>query len=259
MVIALKPDVKIKKIERLFLNDTDSYIRVRFNTGNTISMSTPLLAVLSLLNGHFTVKQAVAGSTGCICADSKHLLDELSCLGLVYELSANYSDIYMQANDRLRNYVVHFTSMSNINMLISAILHKMSVKSIFYEDAKIAQGDIVMNIYYEENDVGKSVISFLQHELQNDTTMFVDASINTVKLNTDSDIIINSDSNNCVSIENCITVNTWNYRNIHFRHFELFDSNIHLSENLKMSIENLNLAIRSVCDILHSVSGELVF
>ena len=98
----------------------------------------------------------------------------------------------------------------------------------------------------------------MQDELKIDTVCFSDLDFNMNNLNEDTDIIVNSDSTDWVNIENCITINTWNYKNTHFDDFKLFNGKINISDNLKELVEGYILAVRSIDDMLYSVIGNLV-
>jgi len=130
----------------------------------------------------------------------------------------NINNRYSQAKYKLITYTVHFPKISTVCVMIAAILKKMAVKTVFYEKAEF----------------------------------------NADNLNYYSDIIVNSDMNNWINNENCITINTWDYIHIRFDDFShLIDREIVCEKGIDN--EEHRLAVRAVCDMLYSVTGTLVF
>lgn len=257
MVIAFKPNVIVKKADCLYEDGTLSDIRMRFNTGHTLVVPKSIFGMLYLLNGHFTVEQITAINVGLKDADLIKVLDVLFYYGLVYEFTADYNDMYVQAQDKLRNFTAYLPKMSNVNMMIAVLLYIMRVKAVFYGNGTVTQNDIDTNIYYKSEDVGKNIILFMQDDMRIDTVHFADSGYSEDNLN--KNIIVNSDAADWVNIENCIMINTWNYQNILFRDFELFNGKQNTPDDIKKHIAKFVLAIRSVCDMLHSVTDDLVF
>ncbi|MCL2442646.1 MAG: hypothetical protein FWD13_04180 [Treponema sp.] len=252
-MIAFKPDVRITDVNFIRADLID----VCFSTENTVSSTKTIFDALYMLNGLFTIKQITSSYIGLCGIDAEKLLGDLTKWEIIHEISNGSR--YIQAKEKLRNKTVHFPLISNINVMIAVLLQKMRVKTVFYENKTITQNDVIQNIYYNDNNIGKDIISFLQNELKIDTVFHADTDFNIDLLNEDIDIIVNSDSTDWINAENHIVINTWNYHNSHFKDFKLFNGKINVSDELKPLIEGYILATRSVDDILYSVIGNLVF
>ena len=130
----------------------------------------------------------------------------------------NTSDVhyrFFQAKNKLSGYTVHFSHKSAIDVTIAAILQNMDVKVAFFKDTEF----------------------------------------NSANLNENTDIVVNSDVNDWVNNDNCITINTWNYKYTRFADFEPFIENC---DEYKDRMDYV-LAVRAVCDMLYCVAGVLVF
>ena len=258
-MIVFKSNVKISSIDSSYSENGDLILKLYFNAGNTLISPKAILDFIYMLNGRFTYENIINRNIGHTDIDSKNVLDELLCWGIIYELPIDFNEKYVNAKNKLNNHIVHFPKISNINIMIAVLLHKIHVKTIFYDNGIVAKNDIDRNIYYKCGDIGKNIITFVQDEMKIDTVCFADSDFNVDKLNNSIDIIVNSDVNDWINNENFITINTWNYKNTHFNGSNLFNDKINVSDNLKTLIEGYILAIRAVDDMLYSVIGNLAF
>jgi len=259
-MIAFRPDIRIIGVDSLHTEGVNSVIRLHFNTGHTFIAPKVILDIIYMLNGQFTVEHITTKNYIQMNIDSKKVLDEFSSWGIIYELSTYSSNRYIQAKDKLLNYVIHFPKMSNINNIIAFLLQKMCIKTVFYENRSITQNDVNENIYFNFDDIGKNILSFMQDKNNIDTVYLSDSSFNTNNLNENTDIVVNPDRSSSWDInKKCIIINTWNYHKIHFDDFKVLNDKINVSDNIKKMTEEFILAIRSVDDMLYSVIGGVVF
>ena len=103
----------------------------------------------------------------------------------------------------------------------------MDIKVVFYENKIIDQNDITENIFYKSADIDKDTILFLQEEMKIDNVYLANSYLTLDKLNENVDIVVNSDITDWINIENCITINTWNYRYAHFSDLNLLNPLMH--------------------------------
>ena len=258
MNIGFRSDIRITE---LYSADAD-LISLCFSTGSTVSSPKLILDMMYMLNGQFTVEHIKTGSINQKDIESEKALDELLNMGVVHESSTDFDARYTKAKDKLCKYVVHFPRMSNIGVMIAVLLQKMHVKTVFYENREITQSDVTQNIYFTPADIGKNIGSVIQDEMKADVITFVDSAFDKGNLNENVDIVVNADATNWISNGDGITINTWNYKHIKFNDFKLFNGNkgrINVSDDLKPLFDGYILAIRSVDDMLYSVTGDLVF
>ncbi|MCL2054745.1 MAG: hypothetical protein FWG90_09990 [Oscillospiraceae bacterium] len=148
-------------------------------------------------------------------------------IGIISEIDYYISNV---ANtEKLSGCTVHFPKTSNVNMMIVALLQKMRVKCIFYEYATISHG--------------------------NDRVVLAGSGFSAVHLKRETDIVVNSGADNWENYENCITINTWEYKDKPLIDSELFVNRDELSAKLKNHDEDLFLAVQAVGDIYNSVVG----
>lgn len=258
-MISFNSNVRVTNIGSLHSEGMDMVVNMSFNTGHTLLYPKIILDLIYMLSGKFGLEHIMDRNIGSMDIDSRKVLDELLNWELVNTTSDGYNDRYIQAKDELKNHTIHFPKMTNKNIMIAVLLQKIHVKTVFYDNKTITKSDVNLNIYFEVNDIGKNVISFIQDEMKVDTVSLASSNFCVDNLKEDIDIIVNSDATNWINIENCITINTWNYRNTRFDDFKLFNDKITVSDNLQPLIEGYILAIRSIDDMIYSVIGELVF
>ena len=143
--------------------------------------------------------------------------------------------------------------------MVAVILHKMNVRSVFYENGTIKENDLDINPYYSVGDVGKDIISFMRIDMNMDTVHLSNSCFNGHDLDSDIDIIVNSDPSDWVNIDEFITINTWNYRHIHFENFKYLSYKADVPDISRMFIDNYILSIKSVDDMINCVVGGVVF
>ena len=68
------------------------------------------------------------------------------------EIFTNFTNRCLQAKDVMSKHMVHFPKMSNINIKVTALLHKMKVKSIFYENGTIIKNDLEIIVNSDPSD-----------------------------------------------------------------------------------------------------------
>ena len=258
-MVMFKPNVRITAVDGSYNEDLDSPICVRFNTGHAIVAQKPVLGVLYLLNGHSTVEQITAADFVLADVSPKEIINDLLNWEIIYEIPADLNDGYIKTEEILRNYVVHFPKMSNINTMIAVLLHHMHVKTVFYNSDIITPNDTAQNIYFKYDDIGRDVISFIQNRMKIDTVCLENSDLNSDDLEINTSIIVNSDDNVWVNDDNFITINTWNYQSTRPDDFKLFNGKVYISDTLKGLVGGYILAIRSVDDMLNSVRGNLFF
>ena len=246
-------------ITNIYTEKTNLVLNWRFRTGrtmNTIVSSKTIFDVMYMLNCQFSIEDIITRNTGHTDIDSKKVLDELVDWGVIHEIPRTPSNRYIQAGDKLCDYIVHFPRMSNVNVMIAVLLQKLQVKSIFYENGEITQNDIAQNIYYKFEDIGKNIIAFLQNEMKINTVEFSNLPLDIEALKGEQDIVVNSNATDWIDTENCITINTWNYQDTHSEDFRLFRyGKLNVSDDLKKLVDEYLLAVRSIDDMLYSIIG----
>ena len=254
-MICFKPDVRIIDIYSV----ESGKLSINFNTKNNIIAPKSILDLICMFNGQFNIEHIINRNVVHMDIDLKRVLNMFINWGIIHESFTDFNNKYIQAKDKLSNYIVHFPRMSNINIMIAVLLYKMRVKTIFYENGIITKNDVYKNIYYKFDDIEKDIGSFIQYELKIDTVSFLDSGFNSNNLNENIDIIVNSDVIDWASNGNGITINTWNYKHTHFNDFKIFNEKINLTNDINMLVEDYILAVRSVDDMLYSITGALFF
>jgi len=254
MKIAFKPKIKVTGIS----STKDDSINLHFNVGNEISFPKSILDLIYMLNGQFTVEHITMGKCGRMDIDSHAVIDKLLDMEIIHEAASDNAHAICQ----LSKYTAHFPKMSNVNVMIAALLQKMGVRAIFYENGAITRDDVNKNIYYKLEDVGKDIVSFMKDEMSISTVCVTDDNFNPDRLDEDIDIVVNSDASDWANEGDCITINTWNYGHMNFNDFNLSKAKkdrVNVSDDLKPLIDGYILAVRSVDDMLYSVAGALSF
>jgi len=239
-MIKLKENVKLAEIKN---TDNEEDIILSFNKMPDITSYYCIVApknifdIIFMFNGLFDIDDIKSPK-----------INEFFNHKLIEETEDFFPDHYTQAKN-LSGYTVHFPMISNINIMIATLLQKLKVKSVFYNDGIITQNDMNSNIYFEHDDIGKSVSTVLRN------INFVSYPFEETVLKENIDIIVNSDCTNWVNSDKCIVINTWNYKYIQFDNFKLFGDKVAISDDLKTLIENYSLAIRAIDDMIYSIQG----
>jgi len=254
MMIAYKPDVTVTGVDSLNVHSMD--ICLRFNTGHKLIAPKPILGTIYMLNGSPINGHMASVAEARVDIDPRQVLEKFLGWGIVYEPSKGLMDSYIQAKGMLCKYTVHFPLMSNVGVMTAVILHKMQVSSIFYENSSINREDTESNIYYTPEDIGKDVIAFLREELCIDTIHLSSSAFDLGLMNESKDIVFNTNKTSWANADPCTTINAWNYHNICFADFKLFNMKLmEISDNLRPLVNQVILACRCIDDMIYSCNN----
>lgn len=263
-MIKFNSNLSIIGLDSSYTEGEDLIVSLYFNSKHTIISPKSVFDVIYMFNGFFNADDIKFSNFGHKDINSEKIIKAVLDYGIVsdYDVS-QYStaikDRFYTAQNRMREYTVHFPQISNINVMIAVLLQKLCVKCVFYKDDFINSDDVSQNIYYKHKDIGKSFISVLKEEIGTQGIYFESSSFDMDKLNENKDIIVNSDYSNWIDSDKCIVINTWNYSKISFEDFRLFNyKKIDISDDLKPLTNGYILAIRSIDDMVYNLrSGSI--
>jgi len=217
-----------------------------------------------MFNGFFNAEDINSTNFGHMDIEAGKIIKSILNYGIacdsdIAQSSSVSQDRFFTAQNRLRDYTVHFPKISNINVMIAVLLQKLCVKCVFYNDDFISFDDVARNIYYRHKDIGKSVLSVLIEDMGASGIYVEPSSFDKNQLNKNKNILVNSDFSDWIDYDACIVINTWNYVNARFEDFPLFNQKIDVSDDLKQLIDGYILAIRSIDDMVYNVKSGSIF
>ncbi|WP_461256475.1 hypothetical protein [Treponema sp. R80B11-R83G3] len=261
-MIKFNSDIRLIGVDGSYTEEKDLVLSLYFNTKHTIISPKSVLDVLYMFNGFFNATDIVSTNFGHKDIEANKIIEAVFNYGIVSDLDIDKSSMENQellsiAQSQMQEYTAHFPRLSNINIMIAVLLQKLRVKCVFYNDSAIGADDMYQNIYYQHDDIGKSV-SLTLKEMGASNIYFEPFLFDKCKLSEDKIILVNSDSVNWVDSDKYIVINTWNYNKIHFEDFKLFNyKNIDVSDDLKPLIEGFILSTRSIEDMIYSIKGTI--
>ena len=246
-MIILNPTAKIISVSRSDIGNSDTCIKLCFNTAYSIISHKSILDLIFMLNGLFNTNDIYVKNTGHTDIDTRSIVKEFLQHSIVVE------DQHDKVSTDIFKYTVHFPTISNVNTVIAVLLQKLNVKSIFYHDSIVDQKDVYENLYYKRDDIGKSVSTIMKNIMNLKTISFATSIFDEKHMINDKDIIVNSNCTDWIDSDQCAVINTWNYKNVQFENFEIFSNMLDISDDLNVLIQDYSMAIRAIFDMIYSV------